>query len=239
MSLVDAMRTVGAIEGWDWSRSRTRMGDLGWSYPDILRGYATDGRRVLDVGTGGGEIFSAVAKRTDVALDVSLDMLAVARTRLPCPVVAADQVAMPFMDESIDVVAARHVGAEPTEVLRMLRPGGVFVTQHPGGSICRSIFEAFGWPSNSEFWARFYSDRGLQFWNVEAQARFFTAADCEILDRRESDVDYEFLDEASLAFWLLNAPLPEDVDPDAHRAILDSLPMKTNWHSELLIVRKL
>jgi hypothetical protein len=50
-------------------------------------------------------------------------------------------------------------------------------------------------------------------------------------------VDYEFLNEESLAFWLRNAPLPEDVDPDRHADVLATLSLKTNWHAQLLVVR--
>lgn len=69
-------------------------------------------------------------------------------------------------------------------------------------------------------------------------ASFYSGAGCQILRREEADVEYEFLDEESLAFWLRNAPLPETVDPDKHAEILADLPLKTNWHSELLVVRR-
>ena len=236
-ALADAVRHAQAIVGWDWSRLRTRRDPEPWSYIDVLREHVTAETSALDIGTGGGEVFSEVARPTDVALDFSLEMLAVAKTNLPCPLVAGDGHALPFRPRSFEVVCERHVGVDPAQVLRVLRPGGVFVTQQVGGQICRSIFDAFGWESNGEFWRRHAAEEGRTYWNVDAMAKAYAAAGCEIVRRDESDVAYEFLDEDSLALWLTNAPLPEVVDADQHRDVLARVPLKTNWHSELLVVR--
>ncbi len=237
--LAEKLRFADPIKGWDWSRCNTRMGSLGWDYIDVLRAHAPERGRVLDVGTGGGEVFSRVARPHDVAIDISIDMLRVARTNLPCPIVGGDHFSLPFRASCVDVVADRHVGADPREVLRVIRPGGVVVAQHPGARICQSIFDAFGWGSNGEFWTRHYADLGKPLWNIEALATFYAAdAGCTILRRDEADVTYEFLDEESLAFWLNSAPLPERVDPDKHAHILENLSLKTNWHAELLVVQR-
>ena len=237
-ALPDALRRASSVRGWDWMSMRTRMGDLGWSYIDVLRCFAKESKRALDIGTGGGEVFSDVARPQDVALDIKPHLAAIAREKLPCPVVVGDHVALPLRDECFDLVADRHVGGDPREVLRMLAPAGVYVTQHPGGRICQSIFDAFGWGTNGDFWRREAAEHGRTLWNVAALASFYEDAGCEIVRREEADVDYEFLDEDSLAFWLRNAPLPETVDPDRHAKILESLSLKTNWHSELLVVRR-
>lgn len=214
MTLIDALSEVDTIPGWDWSRCRTRMGQLGWSYIELLRDYLAEGMRALDVGTGGGEVFSSVARASDIAVDLSPEMLKVARERLPCPVVAADGDKLPFLDSVLDIVSNRHVGVDPHEVLRVLRHGGLYVTQQVGGRVCQSIFDAFGWGSNGDFWRREATARGSRLWDVEAIADVAAAAGCTILRREEANVDYEFLDEESLAFWLMNAPLPEQIDPD-------------------------
>lgn len=145
MALADFVRNAGKVRGWHWSGMRTRMGDLGWSYTKVLRQNIDPSDRVLDVGTGGGEVFSGVARPQDTALDFKMEMLQVARENLPCHLVAGDHRALPFDTGSFDVVADRHVGADAREVLRVLRPGGRYVTQRPGDRICQNIFDAFGW----------------------------------------------------------------------------------------------
>ncbi len=216
---------------------RTRMGDLGWSYIDVLRDHIGPHDRLIDVGTGGGEVVSAVARPHDVALDFNMEMLDVAREHLPCRLVAGDHRALPFEAGCFDVVADRHVGSDAREVLRILRSGGRYVTQQPGSRICQNIFDAFGWGTNGDFWRRAAAAANEPYWDVSTAADFFAEAGCEILRRQEANVEYEFLNEESLAFWLRNAPLPEVVDPDLHADVLADLPLKTNWHAELLVVR--
>jgi SAM-dependent methyltransferase len=235
--LTEHVRNASKVRGWHWSGMRTRMGDLGWSYPDVLQEHVGPSDVVLDIGTGGGEIFSAVARAQDVAVDFKMEMLEVAREHLPCRLVAGDHRALPLVSHSFDVVADRHVGADAREVLRVLRSGGRYVTQQPGDRICQNIFDAFGWGTNGDFWRREAATAGEPYWGVTTAAEFFVQAGCEILRQEEAYVDYEFLNEESLAFWLRNAPLPQDVDPDRHADVLATLPLKTNWHAELLVVR--
>lgn len=237
MTLADCVRNAGKVRGWHWSGMRTRMDDLGWSYTDVLREHIGPSDRVLDVGTGGGEVFSDVARPHDVALDFKMEMLDVAREHLPCRLVAGDQRALPFEAGSFDVVADRHVGADAREVLRVLRSAGRYVTQQPGSRICQNIFDALCWGTNGDFWRREAEAAGDPYWDVSTAALFFEQAGCEIVRRGEACVDYEFLNEESLAFWLRNAPLPEVVDPDLHADVLATLPLKTNWHAELLVIR--
>lgn len=214
------------------------MGPFGWDYIDILSTFMHQGTRTLDIGTGGGEVFAELARPTDVALDVSLDMLKVAAANLDCFLIAGNISALPFREASFDLVADRHATPHPDEILRVLRPGGHFVTQQVGGRICQSIFDAFGWGSNADLWRGRAEAKGEPYWDVEALTCYFEASGCEILRREEAVVDYEFLDEASLAFWLVNAPLPEVPSPTRHSDILATLSRHTNWHSELLVVRR-
>lgn len=235
MSISEALRTVRGMVGWDFSTIRDRMGEFGWSYPELLAHYVRGSSRALDVGTGGGEVFSTAARADDVALEYAGDRAAEACRRLPCSVVRGDHGRLFFPAGSFDLITDRHVGATPAEVLRVLEPGGIYLTQQPGGHICQNIFDALGWGSNEEFWRREQAD---DYWNVDRAASFYERAGCRVLRREEATVDYEFLDEGSLAFWLAHAPLPERLDPDVDRDRLDGLPLRTNWHADLLVVQK-
>lgn len=233
MTVSEALRVAATIEGWDWSKHRTRMAPLGWSYPELLVEHVSAATRAIDVGTGGGEIYSVAARAGDVALEFDPDRLAVARTRLACSLVRGDQARLPFAPHSFDLLADRHVGVDATEVVRVLKPGGIYLHQRPGGRICQNIFEAMGWGSNEEFWRGVDGDHYQDF---DSTVAWYQAAGCEILRSENADVDYEFLDEEALALWLANAPLPTiDVDTEADK--LDRLPLQSNWHSNLLIVK--
>jgi ubiquinone/menaquinone biosynthesis C-methylase UbiE len=98
-----------------------------------------DGAALLDVGTGPGVLLMELAKhRPDLrltGLDLSEDMVALARKNLPGRTVEAGDVqAMPFGDASFDVVVASysaHHWEDPAaavpEIGRVLRPGGRLV----------------------------------------------------------------------------------------------------------------
>jgi SAM-dependent methyltransferase len=232
----EALRNTAVISGWDWSGQHTRMAPLGWSYPDLLTEYVVRSVRALDVGTGGGEIFSVAARSHDVAVDIDPVRLDVARGRLDCFLVRADQDRLPFQRHSFDLISARHTDAPPSEVVRVLQPGGIYLTQQPGGHICQNIFDALGWGSNEQFWRREAAHHGFEFRDTDSRIADYERLGCRIVRSEEAYVDYEFLDPEALAFWLANAPLPA-IDLDAQADVLDALPLQTNWHAHLLIVQ--
>ncbi len=108
---------------------------------ETMRRLPLDSRdRMLDVACGTGAFLQAVAaahpKVRLAGVDISPEMLAVARQRLPVgvklQVASAD--ALPFRDDSFDIVvttSAFHFFRVPNEVLnemrRILRPGGRLV----------------------------------------------------------------------------------------------------------------
>jgi ubiquinone/menaquinone biosynthesis C-methylase UbiE len=107
-------------------------------------GAARRPERVLDVATGGGHTalaFAGVARRV-VAYDLTEPMLAAARAHVRgrraahVEFVAGDAGALPFRDESFDVVtcrtAAHHFGdvaGAVRQIHRVLRPGGSLLLQ--------------------------------------------------------------------------------------------------------------
>jgi len=100
--------------------------------------------RVVDLGAGGGwcsELLQRLQRRS-IAVDISLDMLRVARSRkTPRPIVAVagDLEHLPFRDGSFDkavcLSAIHHVPDMATairEICRVLGPDGVAVFSEPG-----------------------------------------------------------------------------------------------------------
>ncbi|MGZ8481165.1 MAG: class I SAM-dependent methyltransferase [Candidatus Limnocylindria bacterium] len=126
----------------------------------VFRAALTQGERVLDVGTGTGiGVAAARGSGCDViGLDVSPEMLAVARRDLPDhEFIEADFSAMPFEPASFDVILSVHAllfADDPVAALRewrrVTRPGGRLSLSVPGPSertpwsIYQDVYERHG-----------------------------------------------------------------------------------------------
>jgi SAM-dependent methyltransferase len=256
MELAELQRLVASVgerRGWDFSRVRDARDPVPWDYAEVVRRYLRPTDHVLDVGTGGGERFLALAPYlgTGVGVDADPAMVRAAQENTP-PELAGrvrfevmDARALAFPDGSFDVVLNRHSTVIVSEVVRVLRPGGHFILQQVGGRNTQSVFDAFGWGSNAAFLAEVDRAEGLHQ-DLETLVPAFRAAGCRVVARAEYDVGYYFLDLESLIFWLKAAPLLEVFDPERHLAAVNRLlvahttprGIATNEHRELLIVQK-
>ncbi|MGZ8743425.1 MAG: methyltransferase domain-containing protein [Nocardioides sp.] len=143
------------VEGWDFSELGDRLvtEEPPWSYDALARAALAGARSALDLGTGGGEVLAALADALPadtVATEGWPPNLSVATRNLAAhgvDVVAYDSEAdpvMPFPDERFDVVLDRHESYDAAEVLRLLRPGGVFLTQQVDGRDFEETQAIFG-----------------------------------------------------------------------------------------------
>jgi SAM-dependent methyltransferase len=239
--------SVGARRGWDFSRMRETQEPAPWDYADIVRTYLTPDSHVLDIGTGGGERFLALADafRSGVGIDASAEMIATAQENLP-PVLT-DRIGfavMPaqrltFAPASFDVVLNRHAPVDAAEVTRVLRSGGVFLTQQVGARNTANICSIFGCTPGGT-----HASEPSQ--TPEALRAAFLEAGCRIVAEGEYDVRAWFLDVESLLFWLQAVPLPEDFAIERHWRQVDAIisgysterGIETNVHRTLLVARK-
>lgn len=243
-----ASQRVGERTGWYFGRVRAVRDEVPWDYEVVVAEAAPSAGRVLDIGTGGGELLSVLITgcswSTVVAVDHSPRMAAVATTRLAggATVVIGDAMALPVASGSCDLVLERHASVCATEVASALRPGGRFVTQQVGPGNTQSIFDAFGWGSN---WEQFANDP-LPPQRCAKLAIQFEMLGCRVDRLEEYNVGYAFLDVDSLVFFLKAVPFPEDFDPDTHldgvnRLLATSVShrgIETTEHRELLVVTK-
>jgi len=244
--LKSALSAVDDRVGWDFWCVREARDPVPWEYGELVPKYLRETDVVLDIGTGGGERFLKLAPFFGCGLgaDISPDMIAQARRNqaaLPADHVTfevMDTFHLPVHSASFDVVLNRHCNVAVDEVVRMLRPGGLFITQQVASRNTENMLEAFGWTSASF---------GEGWWQPVAElAAAFEGVGCHVDARAEYDVRYWFLDVPSLLFWLKAVPLPEPFDLDRHwhgvNRILDRYAtdrgIETNEHRELLIVRK-
>ena len=259
----DELRTiaedVGELSGWDFSAVRHERDPVPWDYQDVAGRYLRPGSRVLDIGTGGGEQFLKLVPLigAGTGIDASTDMVATARASTPAEL--AGKVSFAVMDAgrlelpgaSFDLVLNRHAPVYAVEIVRVLRPGGVFITEQAGGRNTQSIFSAFGWDSNAALWESYYSAADAppmpdEIHGLAALEAAFGRLACTTRARAEYDVRYWLSDLDSFVFFIKAIPLPEQFDPDVHcsavnRAISacgSSRGIETNEHRHLLIAEK-
>lgn len=156
-TLLIAWRTAyeAPVSGWDLSELAGRYIEQQptWSYPALAREVLAGAGSALDLGTGGGEVLLGLldALPSDtVATEGWSPNIAVATQNLAAygiPVVEYDADAnpsLPFADRRFDVVLDRHEAYVATEVFRVLRPGGCFLTQQVDGRDFEETQAIFG-----------------------------------------------------------------------------------------------
>lgn len=126
-----------------WSHQRPRFDIVAWvlGLADVQVG-----DRVLDVGCGNGTYLQQLSSTGVHAIgcDLSVGMLGTVAGGLP--LVNADVVALPFLDDAFDVVLAPHMlyhvadrGSAVGELRRVLRPGGRCVVVTNGAGHMRAL----------------------------------------------------------------------------------------------------
>jgi SAM-dependent methyltransferase len=140
------------FEGWDFSYLDGRFveGPPPWDYLALARNAVAQALDILDVATGGGEVFASLAPFPGRAAAVEgyVPNLPIARRRLEplgIPVFQGNtRSGMPFDDGSFDLVLNRHGGFRAAEMHRILKPRGVFLTQQVGGDNLADLAAVFG-----------------------------------------------------------------------------------------------
>jgi SAM-dependent methyltransferase len=140
------------FSGWDFSHLQGKMVEspLPWDYRQLVEAYISQASRLLDMGTGGGEFLDSLPKLPPVtfATESYLPNLDLAQARLAARGVEVRQVMednlLPFDDSYFDLVINRHEEYDPTQVWRVLKPGGSFLTQQVGGLNDRDLNAMLG-----------------------------------------------------------------------------------------------
>ena len=237
----------GKLDGWNFSRVRAGRDPVLWDYVDVVRQYIKPLDRVLDIGTGGGEIFFSLAPYFGEGVGIDQNPAMIETARRNQSALSIDNISLMRMDGSdlrfdadeFDVVLLRHLRVYVSEIVRVLHHGGYFIAQMVGQRSSINILDAFGWKPSSF---------GTDWWQtVTDLADQFRLHGCQIIAQAEYDVPYWFHDLESFMFWLMSVPWPEDIGLDKHwqniKQILETSQtergIETNEHRGLLIVQKL
>jgi hypothetical protein len=101
---------------------------------------------------------------------------------------------LPFAAGAFDVVLSRHEAYDPTDVRRITRDGGTFLTQQVGSDEATSVRSLFDLPPDGPSW-----DAGVAVTQLEA-------AGWRSIDVREERTLSEFTDIAALIAYVRSLP---------------------------------
>ncbi len=141
---------IAHIHGWDFSHIHGRYSvgtGLPWDYGALVRGYLTSGLDILDYDTGGGEFLLALKHpyhKTSATEGYPPNVKLCREKLLPLGITfkeCSNPAAIPFEDESFDLVLNRHGSFDAAEIFRLLRPGGMFITEQVGSENDRDLVD--------------------------------------------------------------------------------------------------
>jgi len=224
------------VDGWDfsWFEGRATEERPAWGYASLLPSRIAAATAVLDVQTGGGEVLAealAAAPRkplTVTATEAWPPNVALARAALAgFGAVVEETDGLPFPDESFDLVISRHpVDTDWPEIARILKPGGMYLSQQVGTGTMHELTDAMMGPQpvgDSRDPAR--------------HAEWAKAAGLTVVDLRSAALRTEFLDVAAVVVYLRKVVwIVPGFTVAAYRDRLRSLPIPfVAWSRRFLI----
>jgi SAM-dependent methyltransferase len=240
-----AAAEAAPVAGWDfsWLNGRATEARPPWGFTRLVVPRLECVRSVLDVQTGGGEVFAEVLERARTrppvvaATDSWPPNIDIARRNLGpfAGTVAAigDTADMPFDDASFELVVARHpVSTRWDEIARVLVPGGSYFAQHVGSGSNRELTDFMMGPQPVS---------GARA--PERAAADATAAGLDVVDLRVAACRVEFFDIGAVVYFLRTViwTVP-DFSVDRYRdrllAMHEQMPFVSHAHRVLIEARK-
>ena len=145
-----AEEEIAHIHGWDFSHIAGRYmegDDLPWDYREEILRYLKPEMGILDIDTGGGEFLLSLGHPHEniAAMEnypPNIELCKEVLLPLGIDFRAGDgKGKLPFDDGSFDMVINRHGDFNAEEIYRVLKPGGIFITQQVGADNDRELVE--------------------------------------------------------------------------------------------------
>ena len=192
------------FQGWDFSHldGRWEYPAPPWDYPAIVESYLKDSDLLLDMGTGGGEVLLSIGHpyENTYATEAWLPNLELCRKVLsPLGITVAqtyEDDKLPFEDAIFSCVINRHESFDLAEVDRVLKPGGVFITQQVGNQNEREFAQRL----NDDL-PPFFPDH-----TIENYVSALEKMGCQILQADEFRYPSKFFDVGALVYYAKTVP---------------------------------
>lgn len=204
---IDKLRTkwldeekIAHIHGWDFSHIEGKYDegrDIPWDYKQIIQKYLKDDMRILDYDTGGGEFLLSLNHpyhNTAATEGYPPNVKLCEEVLLPKGIdfkACDDAKKIPYEDESFDMIINRHGDFEPKELFRLLKKGGLFITQQVGEDNDRELVEMVLPNTQKPF-----SNLNLKF-----QKQAFQEIGFEILEEGEAFLPIKFYDVGAFVWF--------------------------------------
>ena len=195
-----AEERIAHIHGWDFSHidgRYTQPDDLPWDYRETILLYLKPEMKLLDIDTGGGEFLRSLNHpygNTAATENYPPNVALCTRTLLPLGIdfrPGDGKEKLPFDDGSFDMVIDRHGDFHAEEIFRVLKPGGLFITQQVGAENDRELVELLCGAAGMPF--------PEQYLNIVS--RKFRDAGFEILEQDECFRPIRFFDVGALVWF--------------------------------------
>ena len=138
------------IQGWNFSHIYGRYeeeNDLPWDYKNIIKQYLKTKYKLLDIDTGGGEFLLTLKhpfKNTSVTENYLPNVEFCKKNLVPLGInlyeIDGDSL-LPFKDNEFDIIINKHGSFNISELFRILKTGGIFITQQVGSENDKELIE--------------------------------------------------------------------------------------------------
>jgi SAM-dependent methyltransferase len=130
------------FEGWDFSYFEKNQSlkeyPIEWNYRYIVESNISENQYLLDLGTGGGEFLSSLKglPKHTFATEGYIPNVELAKNRLNKIGIDVREILdniIPYDDNEFDIVINRHESYLESEICRVLKKDGIYITQQVGG----------------------------------------------------------------------------------------------------------
>ena len=140
--------SIAHIHGWDFSHIHGRYEegqDIPWNYKALICQYLKKNMKLMDYDTGGGEFLLSLEhpyNKTAATEGYPPNVELCKKKLIPLGIdfrECSDSAHIPFEESSFDLLINRHGDFTPPELYRLLKPGGIFITQQVGDENDRDL----------------------------------------------------------------------------------------------------